>query len=157
MSVGELIGVDMKNYIAHCPKCGAKNRIPAQKTHTAAKCGKCSTSLVNSTVTGRVVDLDDAGFNAAVKNTSLPVLVDFYSPACGPCQMLAPIITNIASEFAGKAVVGKLDTSKYSLNASRFNIRGVPTLLYFKNGQLVDQVVGAASQSDISERLYRLL
>ncbi len=92
-----------------------------------------------------------------MEHASFPVLVDFYSPTCGPCQAVAPLIENIAENFGGKAVVGKLNTSVHSVIPSRFQIRGVPTLIFFKNGQVVDQMVGAGSQADIEARLRNIL
>lgn len=140
-----------------CPGCGAKNRIPADKQHLSAKCGRCKGPLAAAPRSGLVNAITDAQFHALVEQAPLPVLVDFYSPTCGPCQMLAPTLDALARDYAGRLLVFKIDTSNQQVNAQRFRIRGVPTLLFFKNGQLIDQVVGAVPRADIEQRLRALL
>ncbi len=140
--------------IVVCPRCGTKNRIPSDKLHLTPKCGKCGTRLG---APASVLELTDQNFQQVVDSSSLPVLVDFYSPTCGPCQAMAPVIEQLASRFAGRAVIGKLDTSRHQMTAARFQIRGVPTLLLFKNGQVVDQVVGALPGQQLEARLNSLL
>ncbi len=147
----------MSNRIAVCRQCAAKNRIPADKNAGLAKCGKCGASLSDAPLTGTVIHLDDASFHQIVEQSSIPVLVDFFSPTCGPCQMIAPVIDEIAASFAGKAVVCKLDTSRFQNNAARFQIRGVPTLLLFKGGKVVDQIVGAVPRDEIAGRLNSIV
>jgi thioredoxin 2 len=140
-----------------CPGCGAKNRIPADKQHLSPKCGRCKRPLSGSPRAGLVHPITDAQFHALVEQASLPVVVDFYSPTCGPCQMLAPTLEALARDYAGRLLVFKIDSSNQQVNAQRFHIRGVPTLLLFKNGQLIDQVVGAVPRADIEQRLRTLL
>ena len=145
------------NTLMVCPGCGAKNRVPAEKQHLAPKCGRCGLSLGGAPVSGLVNPLVDAQFHQRVEQSSMPVLLDFYSPTCGPCRMIAPVLDALAKEYAGRLLVFKLDTSSQQMTASRFQIRGVPTLLFFKDGQMVDQLVGAAPRSDIELRINRLL
>jgi thioredoxin 2 len=140
-----------------CPGCGAKNRIPAEKGHLAAKCGRCGLSLAGAPRSGGVNPLTDAQFRQLVEQASLPVLVDFYSPTCGPCRMLTPVVKALARDYAGRLLVFKLDTSTQQMSAARFQIRGVPTLLFFKAGQLVDQLVGAVPRVEIEQRINALL
>ena len=140
-----------------CPGCGAKNRIPAEKQHLSPKCGRCKRPLAGVPRSGIVNPLMDAQFHTQVEQASLPVMVDFYSPTCGPCQMLAPILDALARDYAGRLLMFKIDTSQQQLLAQRFQIRGVPTLLFFKNGQLIDQVVGTVPRSDLEQRIYVLL
>ena len=146
----------MNPTLIQCPACGAKNRIPAEKQHLRPKCGRCGQSLVDAG-SGAVLDLDDPGFDRLVRESTQPVLVDFYSPTCGPCRTLAPVIDDIARNYAGRLRVAKLDTSRHQLAAARFQIRGVPTLLFFKNGSLADQIVGAAPQAEIERHIRALL
>ncbi len=146
----------MNDTIVVCPSCGAKNRIPADKRHLTPKCGRCGAPL-GQAGSGTVIELTDMSFQQEVAGSPLPVLVDFYSPTCGPCRMLAPVIENLARRYAGRVKVGKLDTSRHQMIAAQFQIRGVPTLLFFKGGQVVDQLVGAAPQAEIEQRLDRLL
>jgi thioredoxin 2 len=145
------------NSLTICPGCGAKNRIPNDKQHLTPKCGRCGVSLSGASVSGVVNPLTDAQFQSLVEQSSLPVLVDFYSPTCGPCRMIAPVIAALAGAYAGRLLVFKIDTSSQQMNAARFQIRGVPTLLFFKNGAMVDQLVGAAPQADIERRINNLL
>lgn len=146
----------MNNLIVPCPGCGVKNRIPVDKLHLKPKCGSCG-NVFETEASGKVLELDDNSFDKVLGSFSLPILVDFYSPTCGPCQMLAPVIEKLASQYAGKAVIAKYDTSRHQLIAARFQIKGVPTLIFFKQGEVVDQVVGAAPQADIEQRLNNLI
>lgn len=139
-----------------CPSCGAKNRIPEEKQHLRPKCGRCGRSLATAG-SATVQELDDRSFDRLVRESALPLLVDFYSPTCGPCRMLAPVVDTLARNYAGRLLVAKLDTSRHQMAAARFRIRGVPTLLFFKNGQLADQIVGAAPQAQIEERIRAIL
>lgn len=141
----------MNHSFVQCPKCGARNRIPYDKLHLRPKCGRCGQSIAASFA--GVVDLDDAGLQATVRESSLPVLVDFYSPTCGPCRQLAPVIETIARQYAGRVLVAKLDTSRHQQSAAHYQIRGVPTLLLFKQERVVEQIVGAVPQVQIEQAL----
>ncbi|MBV5318699.1 MAG: thioredoxin fold domain-containing protein [Desulfobulbaceae bacterium] len=145
------------NTLIVCPGCGSKNRIPADKRHLTPKCGRCGVSLVGAPVSGIVNPLTDAQFQQRVERSTLPVLVDFYSPTCGPCRTIAPVVDTLAGLYAGRLLVFKLDTSTQQMSAARFGIRGVPTLLFFKNGQMVDQLVGAVPRAEIEGRIENLL
>ena len=144
------------NTLVVCPNCGAKNRIPAEKAHLTAKCGRCGT-LLPAAGGGTVLELSDQNFKQTVANSALPVLVDFYSPTCGPCHALAPVIEQLARDYAGRAMICKLDTSRHQVTAAQFQIRGVPTLVFFKNGQPVDQVVGAVPAQELQQRLNAII
>ena len=100
--------------------------------------------------------ITDANF-AEIINTDQPVLVDFWATGCGPCRALAPVVEELAHEFAGKAVVGKCNVDDCDDLPMNFGIRSIPTLLFFKNGQVVDRIVGAAPKADIAARLNALL
>ena len=100
--------------------------------------------------------ITDANF-AEIINTDQPVLVDFWATWCGPCRALAPVVDELAQEFAGKAVVGKCNVDDCDDLPMNFGIRSIPTLLFFKNGQVVDRIVGAAPKADIAARLNALL
>jgi thioredoxin 1 len=105
----------------------------------------------------KYVTLNDANFEQEVINSSQPVLVDFWATWCGPCRAIAPVIEELAGEFDGKVKVGKLDVDENSTTASRFNIRSIPTLLFFKDGKVVDQIVGSAPKAALADRLNTLV
>ncbi|HRA66858.1 MAG TPA: thioredoxin, partial [Caldilinea sp.] len=94
----------------------------------------------------------DASFQQVI-NQSLPVLVDFWATWCGPCRMVAPSVEKLAQEFAGRAVVGKLNVDENQATAQRYQVMSIPTLIIFKNGQPVDQIVGAQSYQALQQRL----
>lgn len=142
----------MNNLIISCPSCGAKNRIPAGKQHLAPKCGKCRKQL-DPRPQALSVELTDSEFQSFIAGSTLPVLVDFYSPTCGPCKAIAPVISKLAKEYLGKIIIAKLDTSSNPGTAMHYKIRGVPSLLFFKDGQVVDQIVGAPPEQQLRQKL----
>ena len=91
------------------------------------------------------------------KNGELPLVVDLWATWCGPCRQIAPIVSELAEEFDGKLVVGKCDVEENDDIAMEFGVRNIPTILFFKDGQLVDKFVGAANKSTLKEKLESLL
>lgn len=87
----------------------------------------------------------------------MPVMVDFWATWCGPCRMIAPLVEELASEYDGKVVIGKCNVDENQEVPMKYGIRNIPTLLFFKNGELVDRMVGAASKADIAKKLDTLL
>jgi thioredoxin 1 len=108
-----------------------------------------------STITtmGKALEITDANFEELVQNADKPVLVDFWAEWCGPCRTVGPVVENIAEAYGDTAVVGKVDVDSNPETAMKFGIRSIPTLLFFKDGQLVDRVVGAASQVTLENKL----
>ncbi len=100
-----------------------------------------------------VIELNDSNFENEVVKSDLPVLVDFWAEWCGPCKMIAPSVEKISEEYSDKLKVGKLDVDSNPNISSTFGIRSIPTLLIFKNGSPVDQIVGAVSKDVISSKV----
>ena len=100
-----------------------------------------------------IVTLSDASFDTDVVNASGPVLVDFWAEWCGPCKMIAPILSEVAVEYAGKVTIGKLNIDQNNETPPKFGIRGIPTLLLFKDGKVAATKVGALSKSQLTEFL----
>lgn len=103
------------------------------------------------------ITFTDSNFESEALKTSLPVVVDFWATWCGPCKAIAPIIEELSLEYQGKAKVGKLDMDENQQTAIKFGVRSAPTILFLKNGQVQDTIVGAVSKSKFIEKLNRLV
>ena len=141
--------------LIRCPSCGATNRVPQEKINQGLNpiCGRCKTPL---SVSNKPVTVTDATFAAEVERSPLPVLLDMWAPWCGPCQMIAPVLEEIAAEMAGRVRVAKLNVDENPATATRFNARSIPTLLVLKAGQEVDRIVGVQPKAEIARRLQRV-
>jgi len=104
---------------------------------------------------GKYVELNSSNFDETVKEGV--TLVDFWAPWCGPCRMIAPVIEELAAEYEGKATIAKVNTDEEQELAVKFGIRSIPSILFFKDGQVVDQMVGAASKQAFAEKLDSLI
>ena len=102
------------------------------------------------------ININEASFERAVLQSPIPVLVDFWAPWCGPCKMIAPVLDEIAKEGDGRFRVAKVNIDDDPALQQRFNVRGVPTLLFFSGGQLRDQIVGVAPKKAIADKLESL-
>ena len=96
-----------------------------------------------------VIELNDSNFDSEVVKSDKPVLVDFWAEWCGPCKMIAPVLEEVASELSDKILIGKLNVDENSETPPKYGIRGIPTLMLFKNGEVVGTQVGAISKSDL--------
>ncbi|EMR01133.1 thioredoxin [Cesiribacter andamanensis] len=101
---------------------------------------------------GKAIEITDSNFQDIV-NTDKPVLVDFWAEWCGPCKMIGPVIEELAGDYEGKAVIGKVDVDSNPEVSAKFGIRSIPTLLVFKNGEIVDKQVGAVSKNVLAQKL----
>jgi len=122
-----------------CTSCGRWNRIDARRASAGPKCGVCGVPLDLD----HPLHLDDETFDRVIQGTDLPVLVDFYADWCGPCKMMAPAVEELARESVGRALIAKLDTEASQRTASRFQIRGIPTSIVFRNGRESRRQTGA--------------
>lgn len=150
--------------VVTCIKCGAKNRVDPRQAaaHIArcgTRCGKCATPLdltkaETSGMEGKPLTVTDATFQEQViKAGSQPVLLDAWAPWCGPCRMIGPIMEQLAAESKGRYRIAKLNVDENPGTAAQFQIQSIPTMLIFKNGKLVDRLVGAQPKPAILARL----
>jgi len=121
------------------------------------RCGKCQTPLSVDNLNDRPVPITDNTFGDEVLSYPGGVLVDCWAPWCGPCRIISPLLEQLASEYAGRLRVGKLNVDENPLTASQYAIQSIPTLLLFKDGRLVDRLVGALPRSEIERRLTSIL
>ncbi len=103
------------------------------------------------------VAITDANFEAEVLRGASPVVVDFWAEWCGPCKMISPVLDELSLEYGGKVKVTKLNVDENPSTSAKFQIRSIPTLLFFKGGRVVDQMVGAASKTDLKKKFEGLL
>ena len=104
-----------------------------------------------------IAEVTDANFDTDVLKSEKPVLVDFWATWCGPCRAIAPIVEELAGEYQGKVTVGKMDVDRNTATPMRYKVTGIPTLLVFKGGQVVEQMVGYRSKDDIQKALNKHL
>jgi thioredoxin 2 len=145
-----------ESLIIKCATCGTNNRVPEAKLANglAPICGQCKSPL---RLTAQPLTITDANFSREVEHSPLPVLVDMWAPWCGPCQMIAPVVDQLASELAGRLQVGKLNVDENPATANRFQVRGIPCLLVLKGGREVDRIVGVQPKAEIVRRLNQVL
>ena len=104
-----------------------------------------------------ILQLNDSNFDAEINKVATPVLVDFWAPWCGPCRMIAPILDKIADATVGQAIVAKVNVDEAPGVAGRYRVSSIPTLLFFKNGDVQEQLVGLTSEADLLARLKALI
>ena len=138
---------DDRGVITECPSCHQKNRVAYSRLQEPTRCGRCKTELPR---VGAPVDVATrAEFDSLLSASSLPVVVDFWAPWCGPCKMVAPEIQKVASRQAGRLLVVKVNTDEVEGVGDRLGIRSIPTMAVFKDGREVARTSGARPASDI--------
>ncbi|NUU68811.1 thioredoxin TrxC [Enterobacteriaceae bacterium BIT-l23] len=131
-----------------CTACQAINRVPDERAGDAAKCGRCGHALFD----GKVTNATSATLDALLKD-SLPVVVDFWAPWCGPCHNFAPVFEEVAEERSGQLRFVKVNTEAEPELSARFRIRSIPSIMIFKEGKLVDMLSGAMPKTPFEEWL----
>jgi thioredoxin len=147
--------------IVTCPNCGAKNRVE-DRPGVRPVCGRCHTPLAvgsdgaagGAAADGRVVEVTDATFDQVIRSAGdKPVLVDCWAAWCGPCKMIAPTIEQLAKESGGRWVIAKLNVDENPQVSQKYQISSIPTMLIFRNGALVNQVVGLRGKAELVQAL----
>lgn len=103
------------------------------------------------------IEITDKNFEELVEKSSVPVMIDFWAEWCGPCRMVGPIVDELATEYTGKAVVGKVNVDENPDISAKFGIRNIPTVIFLKSGQIVDKSVGAVPKNVLAEKMDALL
>ena len=141
------MATDSRGVIAACPSCGQKNRLAYDRLSDTTRCGRCKAELPAASLPVEVASATD--FDNLVASSSIPVVVDFWAPWCGPCRMVAPEIEKVAARQAGRLLVVKVNTDAVGDLGERLRIMSIPTMAVFRGGREIARTTGARPASDI--------
>src|SRR5262245_20040794 len=136
--------------VVPCPQCGTRNRVPADASGRP-RCASCHADLP------WLVETRSADFAATVEASPLPVLVDAWAPWCGPCRMVSPIVERLAERYAGKLKVAKLNVDESPDVSRKLGVQGIPALFFYRDGRIVDHIVGAAPEATLAAKVDEVL
>ncbi|MDO9281733.1 MAG: thioredoxin TrxC [Methylotenera sp.] len=135
-----------------CPHCNKENRFPIDKLGAIPKCGVCHLGLISAPLV-----LNQANIDELLAQKLLPVLIDFWAPWCGPCKMFAPTFKASAAKFTDKVVYAKVDTEAEQMLGEKYNIRSIPTLVYFWQGKELGRVSGVLPPAELDQLASQLI
>jgi thioredoxin 2 len=143
--------------LIRCRHCGTRNRIPVARLKDQPRCGRCKQNFPPIPTPNRPVVVTDRTFADEVTASPLPVLLDCWAAWCAPCGAMAPVLEDLARTYAGRLKVAKLNVDQNPMTASRYSVMSLPTLLFFRDGKVVDTAAGALPRQAIEQHLWRFL
>jgi len=146
----------LDDMIIRCLTCGTKNRVAEDRLRQRVFCGKCAAPLVVTAEPGQVLTVDDQSFSREVLAGG-GVLVDCWAPWCQPCQNIARTLDELAVQYAGAVKIAKLNVDENPMTAANYNIRSIPTILFFKDGALVSSIVGFRPKEEIERQIMLII
>ena len=150
-----VMNLDNKGVVVECPACGQRNRESYGRLGAETRCGKCQAPL--SAPSEPIETPDSASFDATIAQASLPVVVDFWAPWCGPCRMVAPELAKVASRNAGRYLIVKVNTDALPDLGERFRIMSIPTMAVFRDGREAGRTTGARPAPEIESFIQTTL